>query len=300
MVMQPIDLPKSGQKIRGAWGGAVTEGINACAAELASLRGPGKIESFREPNGVAKEGIFPFLVRFVPDPEGDGTDGVLIIYIPPGSLTVNGTAADQIGYPLDTYIEGDYADREHWYELSSNVEEYTVWLDFEFNVDEGEFGGLWFGTDPDDGESDNSVVSRSVALASIDITPADGDTRGHVTVNQITKGPLVYEVGVQSLNGMVGHLTVKADEQGLDVEGKSLFAKVSTDSEDGSIVIGLTDEEPDEDDDEDDGGYCNDISEDGGGGNDDTGGGVGNEISEEPDDIGNDISQTPCKKAGET
>lgn len=301
MTSKPIVAPVKGDPLRASWGAAVAERTNECAAAIDAMRGPGGISSLREPKGVAKDGLFPFLVRFVPDPEGDGTDGVLIIYIPPGSLTVNGTAAEQEVYPLAPYTEGDYSDKEHWFELFNNVNEYTVWLDFEFNVEDGEFGGLGFGDAPEDAEDDHSVIKRSVALASIDITPADGDTRGRVTVNQITKGPLAYEVGVQSLNGMVGHLNVKASEQGLNVEGKTLYADVSTDHEDGSIVIGLTDEEPDEDEDEGSG-YCNDISGgEGMGGNDNSGGGgIGNGISEELGDTGNDISDWPCKKGDET
>lgn len=299
MEIQPIDRPQRGQPMLASWGAAVADGVNTCAAELADLRGPGAVKSLREPKGVAKDGLFPFLVRFVPDPEGDGTEGVLIIYIPPGSLTVNGTAAEQDDYPLSPYTDGDYADKEHWYELESSASECTYWLNFDFNIEDGEFDSVGFGDTSDEGDDDHSVISRSVALASIEITSAEGGTRGRVTVNQITKGPLVYEVGVQSLNGMVGHLNVKAGEDGVSVDGKTLYATVSSESEDGSIVIGLSDEEPDEDDDEDDDGYCNDISGgDGGGGNDNTGG--GNEISDEPDDIGNDISDWPCKKGDET
>ena len=299
MISKPIGAPVKGDKLLASWGAAVAERANECADAIDVLRGPGGISSLREPKGVAKDGLFPFLVRFVPDPEGDGTDGVLIIYIPPGSLTVNGTAAGQDVYPLAPYTDGDYADREHWYELENAASECTYWLNFDFNIENGEFDSVGFGDTSDEGDDDHSVISRSVALASIDITEADGGTRGRVTVNQITKGPLVYEVGVQSLNGMVGHLNVKASEDGLEVDGKTLFADVSTDREDGSIVIGLTDGEPDEEDEDD--GYCNDISGGfgGGGGNDNTGG--GNAISADGDsDHENDISKWPCKKGDET
>lgn len=296
MELQPIDRPQRGQPMLASWGAAVADGVNTCAGELADLRGPGAVRSLREPKGAAKDGLFPFLVRFVPDPEGDGTEGVLIIYIPPGSLTVNGTAAEQDVYPLSPYTDGDYADKEHWYELESSASECTYWLNFDFKIEDGEFDSVGFSDTSDDGDDDHSVISRSIAIASIDITPADGGTRGRVTVNQITKGPLVYEVGVQSLNGMVGHLNVKADKDGVEVDGKTLYATVSEDSEDGSIVIGLTDEEPDEDDDGDNG-YCNDISGDGNGG--DTKDDDGNEISHSDDANdanGNAVSQDPCKK----
>ncbi len=296
MTSKPIVAPAKGDSMRASWGAAVAERANECADAIDALRGPGGIISLREPKGVAKDGLFPFLVRFVPDPVGDGTEGVLIIYIPPGSLTVSGTAAEQDVYPLAPYTDGDYADKEHWYELENAASECTYWLNFDFNIENGEFDSVGFGDTSDEGDDDHSVISRSVALASIEITPADGGTRGRVTVNQITKGPLVYEVGVKSLNGMVGHLNVKADEQGVEVEGKTLYAKVSEDSEDGSIVIGLTDAAPDEDGDGDDG-YCNDISGDGNGGETkDTDADGGNEISrsEEPDE--NSVSQDPCKK----
>lgn len=296
MISKPIGAPVKGDKLRASWGAAVAERANECADAIDALRGPGGLSSQREPKGVAKDGLFPFLVRFVPDPEGDGTDGVLIIYIPPGSLTVNGTAAEQDVYPLAPYTEGDYADKEYWYEIPFNIYEYTIWLNFEFNVEDGEFDGLGFGDAPEDAEDDHSVISRPVAIASIDITEADGGTRGRVTVNQITKGPLVYEIGVQTLNEMVGHLTVKADEHGQAVDDTTLYAKVTTDKEDGSIVIGLTDSPGDDDDDDDDGsnGYCNEISDEGDVGNgisNDGGGDAGAAIPG-----ANDISQWPCNQ----
>ena len=276
MISKPIVAPVKGDKLRASWGAAVAERANECADAIDVLRGPGGLSSQREPKAAKQPSLYPLKVLFVPSEEDGASpvDGDLIVYMPPGSLSVNGheTGADDV--PLPRYTSGAYEDKPDWYKLPFHQEDCTVTLSFTFRprdepplslyVSVGNLESL-----PSDDEPDE--INRDVTLAHVTVVRPSQDVTGGVTVRQVTKGPAVYEFGVRSLNGAMGDLSIVAGA-GVDVgEGKTIWPCVD-ETDDGEIEISLTDEPPDdEDDDEDEEGYCNDISD-------------------ERDDVDNDIS----------
>ena len=300
MKQEPVQIPAKGEPIRASWGASVANGINSCAAELAALRRPGRVESLRENPPDTPSALFPFLVRFVADPEGDGTQGTYICYIPEGSLYANNAACAPDAFGLEAYAPEDAPDAfPDWYVLPAPTADAGYWLWFEYDVAASSFAVAAIETAATEPEDGGSTVQRCVALAALDVTPADGDTPGSVKVRQTTRGPLSYEFDVKSLNSLVGHLAVAGDkDRPLVTENGSKYISVRTDDDrPGVILVGVSDEEPDEDGDK---GYCNNVSREPGSADM----GPENDISGDGpfstmgggDTPGNEISQWPCKK----
>lgn len=292
MISKPIVAPVKGDKMRALWGAAVAERANECADAIDAMRGPGGLASLREPK-VETPSLFPFKVRFDPSTEEDAEphDGDFLIYIPSGSLTVDGHPAGGADFGLDAR-EGEAG----WYFLPQISADAEWWLDFEYEPAEDPPLSCGMGTSPGHENPDDSpgMIARSVHIADLEFPE---NARPKVT--QITKGPLVYEYFVDSLNGLMGDVEIAADpdNSSVTVDDTEIFAKVTTDEETGKILIGLSTEEPDDEDGES---YCNNISHDGqdseAPGNDISGdsnmefGALGGGV---PD---NSISRWPCRK----
>lgn len=263
--------------------------------------------------------LYPLKVRWVPSQEENATpiDGDLIVYVPAGSLSVNGNGIAAEDVPLDPYTAGGYQDVPDWYILPAPQGNVDVTMSFSFRPGDDEAplsitftlaaSGAASSWSDEPGE-----INRDITLAQVTVVqPAEG-VAGGVTVRQITKGPLVYEFGVRSLNGAMGDLNVVGDPEGVtlaygDGEGGGVLTreyhiKVKREEESSDIVVSLKADE----DEEDDPGYCNAISDDGGGGdtpsndisNDDTNDhNQGSGTNGEPGAAGgNAISLWPCKK----
>ena len=292
MISKPIVAPVKGDPMRASWGAAVAERANECADAIDAMRGPGGLASLREPK-VETPSIFPFKVRFEPSTEENAEphDGDFLIYIPSGSLTVDGHPAGGADFGLDAR-DGEAG----WYvlpQISANAE---WWLDFEYEPAEDPPLACGMGTSPGHENPDDSpgMIARSVHIADLEFPE---NARPKVT--QITKGPLVYEFFVDSLNGLMGDVEIAADpDASVTVDDTEIFASVTTDEETGEILVGLTTSAPPED--ESNAGYCNDISKD----SEESGeNGVANFVSVEIDSTGgggdlpdNSISRDPCRR----
>lgn len=304
MISKPIVAPVKGDKLRASWGAAVAARANECADAIDVLLGPGGLTSQREPKAAQQPSLYPLKVRFVPSEEDGASpvDGDLIVYMPSGSLSVNGhdTGADDV--PLTRYTSGAYESEPDWYQLPFNQEDCTVQLSFTFRPRDTPPLSLYisvgnlesFSPDDEPGE-----INRDITLAHVTVVQPSQGVTGSVTVRQVTKGPAVYEFGVRSLNGAMGDLSVVGGGDGVEIDGTTYYVKVNREEDSSEIVVSLSDDGPD---DEDGDGYCNEISDDydddggndisedvgesgggwGGGGNDNTGG-------------GNAISLWPCK-----
>lgn len=296
MISKPIVAPVKGDKMRASWGAAVAERANECADAIDAMRGPGGLASLRGPK-VETPSLFPFKVRFDPSTEEDAEphDGDFLIYIPSGSLTVDGHPAGGADFGLDAR-EGEAG----WYVLPQMSEDAEWWLDFEYEPAEDPPLACGMGTSPGHENPDDSpgMIARSVHIADLEFPE---DARPKVT--QITKGPLVYEYFVDSLNGLMGDVEIAADpDASVTVDETEIYAKVTTDDETGKILVGLSTEEPDDGDAE---GYCNEISHDSAS---TPSGSPGNDIADDPgagdNDVGgggsgvdgNAISRWPCKQ----
>lgn len=319
MISKPIETPMRGDPMRASWGAAVADRANECADAIDELRGPGAIISRREPKAALEPSLYPLKVRWVPSQEENATpiDGDLIVYVPAGSLSVNGNGIAAEDVPLDPYTAGGYQDVPDWYILPAPQGNVDVTMSFSFRPGDDEAplsitftlaaSGAVSSWSDEPGE-----INRDITLAQVTVVqPAEG-VAGGVTVRQITKGPLVYEFGVRSLNGAMGDLNVVGDPEGVtlaygDGEGggvliREYHIKVKREEESSDIVVSLKADE----DEEDDPGYCNAISDDGGGGdtpsndisNDDTNDhNQGSGTNGEPGAAGgNAISLWPCKK----
>ena len=245
MISKPIVVPVKGDKMRASWGATVAERANECADAIDAMRGPGGLASLREPK-VETPSIFPFKVRFEPSTEENAEphDGDFLIYIPSGSLTVDGHPAGGADFGLDAR-EGEAG----WYVLPQMSEDAEWWLDFEYEPAEDPPLSCGMGTSPGHENPDDSpgMIARSVHIADLEFPE---NARPKVT--QITKGPLVYEYFVDSINGLMGDVEIAADpDASVTVADTEIFAKVTTDEETGKILIGLSTEEPDDDDGED-------------------------------------------------
>lgn len=301
MISKPIGAPVKGDKLLASWGAAVAERANECADAIDALRGPGGLSSQREPKAAQQPSLYPLKVRFVPSEEEGASpvDGDLIVYMPPGSLSVNGHATVADDVPLTRYTSGAYESEPDWYQLPFPQEDCTVQLSFSFRPRDTSPLSLYisvgniesFSSDDEPGE-----INRDITLAHVTVVQPSQGVTGGVTVRQVTKGPAVYEFGVRSLNGAMGDLSVVGGGDGVDIDGTTYYVKVNREEDSSEIVVSLSDEGPGDDEEDD---YCNDISEekeDGvgndisddaggfgpGGGNDSTGGG------------GNAISLWPC------
>ena len=242
MISKPIVAPVKGDKMRALWGAAVAERANECADAIDAMRGPGGLASLREPK-VETPSIFPFKVRFEPSTEENAEphDGDFLIYIPSGSLTVDGHPAGGADFGLDAR-EGEAG----WYVLPQISADAEWWLDFEYEPAEDPPLSCGMGTSPGHDNPDESpgMIARSVHIADVEFPE---NARPKVT--QITKGPLVYEFFVDSINGLMGDVEISADpDASVTVEDTEIFAKVTTDEETGKILIGLSTEAPDDED----------------------------------------------------
>ena len=299
MTSKPIAAPVKGDPMRASWGAAVAERANECADAIDALRGPGGLASLREPKAEAPS-IFPFKVRFEPSAEeGAGPqDGDFLIYIPAGSLTVDGHAAGGADFALDAR-EGEAG----WYVLPGVSADAEWWISFEYAPAEDPPLSCGVGTSPEHEDPDDARgrIARSVHIADVEFPQAgDGETPRPPVVRQVTRGPLSYEFFVDSLNGLMGDLAVEADPDAhVTVDDTDLYASVTTDEETGKILVGITDHEPEDADDPE--GYCNRVSRD----NEDSmtpendisddGDGEFGAMGGSPAD-GNAISRWPCKK----
>ena len=249
MISKPIVAPIKGDPMRASWGAAVAERANECADAIDAMRGPGGLASLREPK-IETPSLFPFKVRFEPSTEENAEphDGDFLIYIPSGSLTVDGHPAGGADFGLDAR-DGEAG----WYvlpQISANAE---WWLDFEYEPAEDPPLACGMGTSPGHENPDDSpgMIARSVHIADLEFPE---NARPKVT--QITKGPLVYEYFVDSINGLMGDVEIAADpDASVTVDDTEIFAKVTTDEETGKILIGLSTEEPGEEG-EDGDGHC--------------------------------------------
>lgn len=305
MISKPIGAPVKGDKLRASWGAAVAERANECADAIDVLRGPGGLTSQREPKAAQQPSLYPLKVRFVPSEEEGASpvDGDLIVYMPSGSLSVNGhdTGADDV--PLTRYTSGAYASEPDWYQLPFNQEDCTVQLSFSFKPNEEPPIDISFSvgtTESQSWDDEPGEINRDITLAHVTVVQPSQGVTGSVNVRQVTKGPAVYEFGVRSLNGAMGDLSVVGGDDGVEINGTTYYVKVNREEDSSEIVVSLSDDVPVEDDGY---GYCNDISEEedgvgndisddatggfggggGGGGHNNTGGG------------GNAISLWPCK-----
>ena len=284
MISKPIVAPVKGDPLRASWGAAVAERANECADAIDVLRGPRDLSSQREPKAAHQPSLYPLKVRFVPSEEDGASpvDGDLIVYMPPGSLSVNGHATVADDVPMPRYTSGAYENEPDWYKLPFIQEDCTVQLSFSFRPRDTYPLSLYI-----------------ITLAHVTVVQPSQGVTGGVTVRQVTKGPAVYEFGVRSLNGAMGDLSVVAGGDGVEIDGTTYYVNVKREENSSEIVVSLSDDGPDGDDGDRDG-YCNDISDEdddnvendisddggwGGGGNDSTGGG-GNAISLWPCDNG--------------
>lgn len=120
MTTEPVKPPVKGDKIRASWGASVANGINACAAEIASLRGPGRLESLRRMEASAPAaGLSPFACRF--HVTEDDEDGKWEVYLPTGCLAV-GESCDPINIPMSS-VDGHDKDDERWFLLALDESE---------------------------------------------------------------------------------------------------------------------------------------------------------------------------------
>lgn len=247
MISKPIVAPIKGDPMRASWGAAVAERANECADAIDAMRGPGGLASLREPK-VETPSLFPFKVRFDPSTEEDAEphDGDFLIYIPSGSLTVDGHPAGGADFGLDAR-EGEAG----WYVLPQMSEDAEWWLDFEYEPAEDPPLSCGMGTSPGHENPDDSpgMIARSVHIADLEFPE---NARPKVT--QITKGPLVYEYFVDSINGLMGDVEIAADpdNSSVTVDDTEIFASVTTDKETGKILVGLSTSKPDDGDGEDD------------------------------------------------
>ena len=204
MISKPIVAPIKGDPMRASWGAAVAERANECADAIDAMRGPGGLASLREPK-VETPSIFPFKVRFEPSTEENAEphDGDFLIYIPSGSLTVDGHPAGGADFGLDAR-EGEAG----WYVLPQISADAEWWLDFEYEPAEDPPLSCGMGTSPGHENPDDSpgMIARSVHIADLEFPE---NARPKVT--QITKGPLVYEYFVDSINGLMGDVEIAAD-----------------------------------------------------------------------------------------
>lgn len=247
MTSKPIVAPVKGDPTRASWGAAVAERANECADAIDVLRGPGGLASLREPKAGEALSLFPFKVRFERSAEeGAGPqDGDFLIYIPAGSLTVDGHAAGGADFALDAR-EGEAG----WYVLPGVSADAEWWISFEYAPAEDPPLSCGVGTSPEHESPDDARgrIARSVHIADVEFPQAaEGETPRAPVVRQVTKGPLSYEFFVDSLNGMMGDLAVAADPDAcVSTEDGDIYASVKTDKESGKILVGLTNMPPDE------------------------------------------------------
>ena len=314
MTSSPIETPVRGDPMRASWGAAVAERANECADAIDELRGPGALASRREPKAALQPSLYPLKVRWVPSQEenAEPTDGDLIVYVPRGSLSVNGNVVTAEDVPLEPYTTGEYENVTDWYSLQSPQTDVDVVLSFVFRPADDPALSLTFSLDQNGAGTWNDEpgeISRDVILAHVTVVqPAEG-VAGSVAVSQVTKGPLVYEFGVRSLNGAMGDLNVVGAPEGVTLayggsDGRVLTKeyriKVEREEDSSDIVVSLRADADDEPDPES---YCNSISEEHGGASAaDPGNDISHEASEGTVDGGNlggggnAISLWPCKK----
>ena len=255
-------------------------------------------------------GIFPFLVRFVPSAEEGATavQGDYIVYIPAGALAVNGTSPSPGDFGLPSYTKGDYEQQRDWYELPYLQESGDYWLNFAFAPSADVPLAVSIGTraeyaTPEAQSGVDGAIARSVALAAVTVVPpGEGESApGSVAVRQTTRGPIVYDFAVESLNGAMGNLSVVGSDDPVSIDGVDYYVTVSRDPKSAEIVVGLTTEPPEDGEGDE---YCNNISQD------------GEDALPPPNDIssdgsnmnqgqagdfadGNAISRWPCKKSNQ-
>lgn len=191
--------------------------------------------------------LFPFKVRFAPsDEEGAGPrDGSFLVYVPDGSLSVDGHTAGGADFALEER-EGEAG----WFVLPTINLDAELWISFEYSPAEDPPLQCGVGTSPtyENPDDAHGTIARSVHIADVEF-PEDAPPK----VTQVTRGPLSYEFFVDSLNGMMGDLRVAADpDASVSVDGTEIFASVTTDKETGKILVGLSTSKPDDDDGEGD------------------------------------------------
>ena len=253
-------------------------------------------------------GIFPFLIRFVPSAEEGATavQGDYVVYIPSGALAVNGTSPSPGAFGLPPYTKGDYENQPDWYELPYLQESGDYWLNFAFAPAADVPLAVSIGTraeyaTPEAQSGVEGAIARSVALAAVTVVQPDEDesSAGSVAVRQTTRGPIVYDFGVESLNGAMGNLSVVGSDDPVSIDGVDYYVAVTRDPKSSEIVVGLTTNPPEDGEGDS---YCNNISRDGKDAlppdndiSDD--GGEAESMNGESMSDGNAISRWPCKKS---
>lgn len=251
---------------------------------------------------VSTKSICPLQVRFVPSAEegADVGEGDYIIYVPAGSVVVNGVSLRSEDVPLSPYVAGAYANRPDWYSLPQMGDGDNVIVGISYDPEDGESPLLIdiYTGDPTEIDPEDGTVEREIIVANVSVTEPGEGTAGGVHVFQVVEGPLILEVGVETLNGAMGNLSVVGGKDGMTVqEGQKYWIKVEREAGSTAIEVSLTDVPPEAEPGEDDeGNYCNDVANDE----------LGNDISGSGEtgygsggggvQGGNDISQWPCKE----
>lgn len=285
-----IQPPAKGDRIRASWGQQASEMLNRHERDIYAGESamPGNSRrAYRRPH--------PFEVRIIHVEDSE----VVAVYVPAGSLTVNGVAVEVDG---GEQVEG----MEECWQSFSGVEppedgSAEMWLNVDFSGEEGpaaEISAAAAASAEEEGEG--SPLVQSIKIANL-------SSEGRRVV-QLVRAALQLSTCVNSLNSLIGHVNLVEGEgvtipaSGDGGEAMDLSIGIEEDASTGEITLSLKTEE----DEEDDPGYCNAISNDGGGGdtpsndisNDDTNDhNQGSGTNGEPGAAGgNAISLWPCKK----
>ena len=286
---ESIQPPAKGQALRADWGRRAAEMLNRHERDIYAGGAPETENSRRR---YVKP--HPFEVRLVP--AGDAE--VVAVYVPAGSLTVNGVAVEVDG---GEQVEG----MEECWQSFSGVEppedgSAEVWLNVDFSGEEGpaaEISAAAAASAEEEGEG--SPLVQSIKIANL--------SSGGRRVVQLVRAALQLSTCVNSLNSLIGHVNLVEGEgvtipvSGDGGEAMDVSIGIEEDASTGEITLSLKTEE----DEESDPGYCNAISDDGGGGDtpsndisNDTapGEGPGGGSGQPGGPPSNDISQWPCKQ----
>lgn len=281
MTSKPIDTPSKGDPMRASWGAAVAARANECADAIDELRGAVSIASLREPRDRSASFLYPFKVRFVPSDSENAEpgEGDYIIYIPEGSLNVDGHSASGEDFGLEAR-DGENG----WFTLPEPSMDAEWWASFEYAPSDEDYQlRCMIETSPSE-EGDDGTIVRSIHVA--DIHREEGE---RPKVTQISRGPFTYEFFVESVNGLKGDIEIEPDtESPVSIDDKQIYVDVRTDDETGRILIGLTTEKPDVDD--------SDAPSDGCG---HPGGGLGVDAPHGTDGTASDVDRAGVKAEGD-
>ena len=284
---ESIQPPAKGQALRADWGRRAAEMLNRHERDLYAGGAPETENSRRR---YVKP--HPFEVRLVPADDAE----VVAVYVPAGSLTVNGVAVEVAG---GEQVEG----MEECWQSFSGVEppedgSAEVWLNVDFSGEEGPAAEI----SADAAASAEEEGEGSPLVQSIKIANLSSEGR---RVVQLVRAALQLSTCVNSLNSLIGHVNLVEGEgvtipaSGDGGEAMDVSIGIEEDASTGEITLSLKTEEDEEDEPDR---YCNSVSDDGGGG--DT---PSNDISgDEAEGVSgglpigappsNNISNWPCKK----